>query len=53
MCHPGRNDPALEAISTYAAWRPRELEALTAPAVRERAAAEGIRLAHFGTLARW
>ncbi len=51
MCHPGLPDAALAAVSSYHHQRAQELEALTAPGLREAVAAAGVRLAHFGSLA--
>ncbi|HVS65548.1 MAG TPA: carbohydrate deacetylase [Thermoanaerobaculia bacterium] len=50
MCHPGRSDDELRASSTYAQARDREVEVLCDPAVRERIAALGVELVHFGDL---
>lgn len=52
MCHPGRVDDELRAGSTYTAEREREIEVLVDPAARRLLAALGIRLIHFGELAR-
>lgn len=50
MCHPGLPDAALAEVSSYHRHRAQELEALTAPGLREAAAAAGVKLAHFGVL---
>jgi len=50
MCHPAYVDDELRQDSSYADDRARELATLTDPEVRAVLEAEGIRLAHFGTL---
>lgn len=52
MCHPGMPDPELAALSSYAVERERELEVLTDPEVARRVGELGIRLIHFGVVAR-
>jgi predicted glycoside hydrolase/deacetylase ChbG (UPF0249 family) len=47
MCHPGRVDARLAAVSGYVQERERELAILTHPRVRERLAARGVRLTDF------
>lgn len=50
MCHPAQVDPELEAGSSYAAPRERELASLMHPDVLSRVEELGIRLLHFGEL---
>lgn len=50
MCHPGRVDARLAAVSGYVRGRERELAILTHPRVRERLAAQGVRLTDFRVL---
>ncbi|HHS97906.1 MAG TPA: carbohydrate deacetylase [Chloroflexi bacterium] len=50
MCHPGRVDARLAAVSGYVQGRERELEILTHPRVRERWVAQGVRLTDFRAL---
>ena len=52
MCHPGVSDPELEAASSYATPRERELALLTDPEVTAAVARLGIELVHFGALGR-
>ncbi len=52
MCHPGLTDDELAAGSSYATERERELAVLTHPEAARRASELGIRLVHFGVLAR-
>ena len=42
MCHPGWSDPALAAISTYAAGREEELAVFTVPGLADRLAERGV-----------
>jgi predicted glycoside hydrolase/deacetylase ChbG (UPF0249 family) len=52
MCHPGHNDEELAGKATrLKRERELELEALTAPEVRQAVERRGIRLAHFGDMA--
>ena len=51
MCHPGRADAQLAAVSGYVQGRERELAILTHPRVRERLATQGVRLIDFRALA--
>lgn len=50
MCHPGRADDVLRSASTYADVRDLEIRLLCDPSVRERIAARGIEVTHFGRL---
>jgi chitin disaccharide deacetylase len=50
MCHPGVADPELQASSTYAAERERELRVLCDPGLRGRIRKRGIALVDFGAL---
>lgn len=52
VAHPGEVDDQLRQLSSLLGRREVELAALTAPAARERVEARGIRLMHFGDLAR-
>jgi predicted glycoside hydrolase/deacetylase ChbG (UPF0249 family) len=52
MCHPGRVDAELRSSSAYSQDRERELGLLTADATRRLVRDLGIRLVHFGDLAR-
>lgn len=52
MCHPGYVDAELAQRTRYSAGRDREVEALTAPAVRAALAEVGITLTHYGALPR-
>jgi predicted glycoside hydrolase/deacetylase ChbG (UPF0249 family) len=45
MCHPGRNDPELAAISTYNQARQREIAVLTSPKARQGLADRGVAVA--------
>ncbi len=53
MCHPGRCDAALEAISSYAAGREEELRLLADPGLAEALAGRGVEVVDAGGLARW
>lgn len=48
MVHPGYDSPELAALDPYRAPREREVRALTSPALRDRIAALGMALTHFG-----
>ncbi len=50
MCHPGYNDAVLQAVSSYNRQRDAERMVLSEPGIRQRAAALGISLIHFGDL---
>ncbi len=51
MCHPGYNDPALKAVSSYNHQREAELNVLTAPEVLNAIRLRDMELVHFGKLA--
>ena len=48
MCHPGRHDKALEAVSSFREGRQKEWQLLRDPSLRKLAERSGIVLAHFG-----
>lgn len=52
MCHPGRVDAELRSTSAYVEAREREIEVLTAEDTRRWVQELGIRLVHFGDLAK-
>lgn len=51
MVHPGYDSPELAVLDPYRAPREREVRALTSPALRDRLAALGMELTHFGATA--
>ncbi len=48
MCHPGRNDKDLQAVSSFTTGRAEEAALFAQPAWRKFLQAQGIRLSHFG-----
>jgi chitin disaccharide deacetylase len=48
MCHPGKNDAALKAISSFTSGREAEYKLFSSPAVKAFTVRQGITLTHFG-----
>jgi predicted glycoside hydrolase/deacetylase ChbG (UPF0249 family) len=48
MCHPGKNDAALRAISSFTSGREEEWKLFRSPALKDFAARQGITMSHFG-----
>lgn len=48
MCHPGENDAALRAISSFTSGREAEWKIFRSPALKDFVTRQGITLTHFG-----